>query len=747
MIQDGETGHETKAGRTPRPPSRSDGGVAASVTEGLIACPINESFVLVLGAGAPMNGAQAVMLNGDPALPGKAPVVSWPLADPKGRGSHGFVGLVFTGALKGERLGALAFRAQGRAGAYRVAPEVMRPAALATVLTGLAGAHLPAVIDAIVAMLSQGPMSRRKLAAMTAFVEASAKPDGFIEIIGAFEDGDVYVQGWSSDVRSGVSRVLISGATAQIAECTGAAFDRQDLNSKGKGFAALLVAPDPIDPFGMQRVYFRGRDGWRYSDVYEQRLLAPPRDTPGFARAILPKIRGSAEVVGRLRDAAYRYEGLDTVSGLALPVRMAIDHALRVEQGGLLLSGWFLDPDRRVEGIKLKRRQVAIELSEVWSRVDRPDVSAAFDGKPPFQARFDHAHHAHGFTVFIPDFDADGSAPIYVELSIPHAPPAYLPIVPKRVTYREAVSRQLRSISARAAAASEIVERHLIPMVAAASTKAAGVEKLEHVGGAATASGDTTLVIGVDEHAADVGQLLALLALDPEVRAAPVILAGPEVAIAGLRGEARRLADFYGLSLHLVAVGGCNDVFDALTVGAGAARTDRVVLLSGALVPAGKGWFGQLCAAHRETDSSVIISPALLYEDDSIRWAGYRLGGEGGGLSENYVGYPVATLDDVAPAVTPMANLECCVLAKTAIVPLTQGGQGYLGNRAKGMDLALRLSKVGARAYWLPAVRMLGAEGQADRDAWDVHARTIDRAVFETRWSETIATMVRAVAA
>jgi hypothetical protein len=745
MIQDGETGHEAKAGRTPKPASRAEGGTPA-VADNLIACPINESFVLVLGAGMPMSGAQAVMLNGDPALPGKAPVVSWPLADAKGRGSHGFVALVFAGPLKGERLNALAFRAQGRGASYRVAPEYMRPAALAQTLANLAGAHLPAVIDAIVAMLSQGPMSRRKLAAMTTFVEASAKPDGFIEIIGAFEDGDVYVQGWSSDVRAGVSRVLIAGATAQIAECTGAAFDRQDLNSKGKGFAALLVAPEPIDPFGMQRVYFRGRDGWRYSDVYEQRLLAPPRDTPGFARAILPKIRGSAEVVGRLRDAAYRYEGLDTVSGLALPVRMAIDHALRVEQGGLLLSGWFLDPDRRVEGIKLRRRQVAIELSEVWSRVERPDVSAAFDGQPPFMTRFEHAHHGHGFSVFIPDFDMDGSAPIYVELAIPHAPPAYLPIVPKRVSYREAVSRQLRSISARAAAASEIVERHLIPMVAAATTKPAGVEKLEHVGGGA-AAGDTTLVIGIDDRASDVGPLLALLALDPEIRAAPVILAGPEAIVASLRGEARRLADFYDLSLHLVAVSGCNDVFDALTVGAGAARTDRVVLLSGALVPAGKGWFGELCAAHRETDSSVIISPALLYEDDSIRWAGYRLDAGADGLTENYVGYPAATLDDVVPAVTPMANLECCVLAKSAIVPLTQGGQGYLRNRAKGMDLALRLSKAGARAYWLPAVRMLGAEGQADRDAWEIHARTIDRVVFGTRWSETIATMVRAVAA
>ncbi|WP_018184579.1 hypothetical protein [Kaistia granuli] len=744
MMQDGDKG--AKPGHGPGQPPRQDGGSSPAV-ESLIACPINEAFILVLGAGAPMSGAQAVMLNGDPTLPGKAPVVSWPLADPKGRASHGFVALVFAGPLKGERLSALAFRAQGRAASYRVAPDLMRPAALAAALVELTGANLPAVIDAIVAMLSQGPMSRRKLAAMTTFVEASAKADGFIEIIGAFEDGDVYLQGWSSDVRAGVSRVLIAGATAQIAECTGAAFDRQDLNSHGKGFAAVLVAPEPIDPFGMQRVYFRGRDGWRYSDVYEQRLLASPRDTPGYARAILPKIRGSAEVVGRLRDAAYRYEGLDTVSGLALPVRMAMDHALRIEQGGLLIGGWFLDPDHRVESIKLRRRQVSIELKDIWSRIDRPDVSAAFDGKAPFTARFDQGQHGHGFAAFIPDFDPDGSAPVYVELTIPQMPPAYLPVVPKRVSYREAVGRQLRSISARAASMSEIVERHLIPLVASTSTKAPTADRMEHVG-AGSPTGDTTLVIGLDEHTTDVASLVALLALDAEVRAVPVVLAGPDHVIASLRGELRRLAEFYGLSLHLVAVAGCNDVFDALIVGAGAARSDRVVLFSGSLVPAGRGWLGRLCQAHREMDSSVIISPALLYEDDSIRWAGYRLGGEEGGLAENYVGYPAATLDTVAPAVTPVANLECCIVAKPVIASLGQGCHGYLGNRAKGLDLALRLSTTGHRAYWLPGVRLLGSENPGDRlNAWEAHARSVDHAVFSARWSETISSMARAAAA
>ena len=732
---------------TPGSASRRDGAMPS--VETAIGCPINETLVLVLGSGAPMEGGQPLLLNGDPALPGRAPVISWPLVDAKGRASHGFVALVFTGPLKGARLNAVTFRGQqGRSATYRLLPDLMRPAALAGALGELAGPGLPAVVDAIVGMLGQGPMSRRKIAAMIAFVEASARADGFIEIIGAFEDGDVYLQGWSHEMSAGVSRVLIGGSTPQIAECTTGAFDRQDLNNKGKGFAAVLVAPEPIDPFGMQRVYLRSRDGWRYVDVYEQRLLASPRETPGYARAILPKLRGSAEVIGRLRDAAYRYEGLDTVSTLALPVRMAIDHALRIEQGGLLISGWLLDPDHRIGSIKLRRRQASVDLEPVWTRLDRPDVTRAFDGKVPFLSQLDPDRHGHGFVAFVPDFDPDGSAPVYIEFAFPHAPPAYLPVAPKRVSYREAVTRQLKSVNARSTSVSELVDRHLIPLVASAATKPAGVEGVEHVGVTLAGGADTSLVIGLDSQTREVGPLIAVLALDPQIRAVPIVLAGPEQAIAELRGEMRRLAEFYGLSIDLVGVGAFSDVFDALIVGASVATTERVVLFSADLVPADRGWLGRLRAAHEAHDGAGIVSPTLIYEDDSIRWAGYRLAGDEGGLEENYVGYPVATLDAAGPAATPAANLECCILSKLAIAALGEAGHGYLGNREKGLDLALRLSKAGQQAWWLPDVRVLGAEAPSEGgNAWEAHARSIDRAVFSARWAETIDAMARSEAA
>ncbi len=75
----------------------------------------------------------------------------------------------------------------------------------------LAGPSLPGVIDELVEGLISGPISRKKLSAITVLLQAGARSDGCIELIGGSDEGEIFVQGWAQDLTPAVTRLLISG--------------------------------------------------------------------------------------------------------------------------------------------------------------------------------------------------------------------------------------------------------------------------------------------------------------------------------------------------------------------------------------------------------------------------------------------------------------------------------------------------------------------------------------------------------
>lgn len=161
----------------------------------------------------------------------------------------------------------------------------------------------------------------------------------------------------------------------------------------------------------IERILFRGRRGWRFTEVYDRRLLSGSRETPAHIRAILPRVRSSTDILLRLRSAANRFDGADTVSGLPFPVRMGIDNVFRVEGSGILISGWLLDPDSHVESVRLRRHRGDIQIDTTWTRIDRSDVTREFDNHPPFNAGLDPNRHAHGFVAFAPELAGDSTSP------------------------------------------------------------------------------------------------------------------------------------------------------------------------------------------------------------------------------------------------------------------------------------------------------------------------------------------------
>ncbi|MBB5753225.1 hypothetical protein [Prosthecomicrobium pneumaticum] len=698
--------------------------------ETALAAPVDDQLVLVAGLGEEMSGALTALLNGDPAMPAKATVTSWPLARPQPGATHAFVAALQVAPLKRGRLASLLLRHHGRAVRYTLARRTVGAGALLAALSEIAEPPRHTVADRIVETLLPGPLSRRKLAAVAALVEAGARHDGYVEIVGGFEEGDIFLQGWSAHFGPGTTRVLLAGARTQIAQAAVATFHRDDLSGRAQGFAATLVSPEPIDAAALTRVFFRNREGWHSAEVYDRRILSGPRETPTHARAILARTRGPADVLAKLRAAAHRYDGTDTVSSLPIPVRLGLDHATRVEGGGVLIAGWLLDPDRRVTAVTLRRPRGECRLDADWTRLDRPDVVRAFEGKPPFGPGLEGGRHRHGFIAFAPAFDPDGTSPLHIELSFDLGPPAFLPVIAKRGSYREATLRQLRTIDPREGTFRRVVERQLVPLVEQAAlppVKTLSVEPIGH----ATAEGGVTLVIGLDEEATEVAPLLTLLALDPETRGRPIVIAAPVDLTDALGAELARLARFWRLSLRLVATDG-GDAIDALIAGAAAAETETVLLLSGALVPGERGWLGQLVAAQAEAGG--IVSPTFLYEDDSIRWAGPVF--EDGVLVDRRAGYPAAALAHAAPASVAAANLECALLPRSTALSLEGRARAFLGRERKALDLALALAADGVPALWLPTVRLLSPEIETGGGTLRAHARRIDEIVFAARQAD-----------
>ncbi|WP_213162734.1 hypothetical protein [Kaustia mangrovi] len=538
--------------------------------------------------------------------------------------------------------------------------------------------------------------------------------------------------------------IAVGGSGAPVlAELTSGTFEREDLGGGGQGFAGLVEAKEPVDAAALRSLFFRGKEGWRCVRVYEQRVLREPTETPSHIRAMLPRVSGSAEVTAKLNVAAHRYDGQDTVSGLEKPVRLGIDFAAIVDDGGIVVSGWLLDPDRLVGSVTLHAGAQSAVLDERWTRQARPDVTRAFADDALF-ASLNPQHNRHGFIAFAPRMAEHGATgPIYLELSLEDGLPAHYPLVTTRLTARQVIERLLATLDPNSSTALNAIERQFGPMVQSLQRGKPVAAETDDIG-AFDETAPLALVIGTDGRTGDLDILLALLALDPETRKLPIVLAGPSESLDEVGSEIRRLAGFYGLAIRVVYGERIEDRCDALEAGISATKSETLALMSAHILPRGPGWLSRLEAAYRSRGGKYLVSPAILFEDGSIRWAGIWLEGEGQGrtLAERYVGYPRAVLDGAEPAEVTAGTPDCCMVSRAAFEEVEGFTRGYVGSAEKGLDLALKLKLAGTASLWLPEVEMLGAEEDIEAGAhWRRLARRIDRWAFERRWSLVMSNM------
>ncbi|GGF66448.1 hypothetical protein GCM10007301_27680 [Azorhizobium oxalatiphilum] len=713
--------------------------------ETAIVAVVDEGLALIAGMGE-LPGSVQALLNGDPSAATQAAAVSWRRPDAPPELRSGFCALVSLAALGRGRLSSIVFRSPGHPKRYAFA---RRPVSLEAALQAVAedaGPSASIVVDGIVEALLVGKTTARRLRAVAAMAQAVARPDGFVEVMGSDEDGDLFLQGWTADLVPGRARVLAIGAEPVLAELDSASFPREDLAGRSRGFAGIMCGPDRPDTSKLQKILFRSRDGWRAVAVYERRVLLEPRDVPAHVRAVLPRLTAPTDVLAKLKDAANRFDGRDTVSDLRLPVRLGIDFALMVDGGGVLVSGWLVDCEDHVRGVSLKVGRTGGRIDEGWTRQPRPDVTNAFLSDPLFGA-LDPNRHSHGFLAFLPRVATQVRDAAYLELQLDSGP-AYRPLPLTRATPRQVLARLSGAVEARSAVAAHVVERQLGPML----------QSMERRPAAGRVMGDdpvfdgsesTALIVGVDDGAAQVGVLLALLALEPATRAMPIVVAVREDGFDDVAGEVRRLGDFYGLKLRLVRAEGAEDVCDALEAGVKATTAEHLVLLCAHVLPRGTGWLPRLERAYRARGGKCLVSPTLLFEDDSIRWAGTMLDGEGTarGLNDRLVGYPRSAVNGAEPMEVTAGTAECCMLPRAAFESVEGFTRGYLGIAEKRLDLALKLRLGGTPSVWVPEVEMVcadetsGGPPGAAAATWHGLVRRVDRWAFDRRWSLAVANM------
>lgn len=704
--------------------------------------PLGENAILIMSACDAIPGKVPVAVDGNPRNKVETMALTWrrPQAEPAM--AVGFLCLAPAPSADRADSGAILLGRPGRPLRLILSPKPLPLQAFLAALAEEAGQAFPTVVDGLLEILLAGKSNPRRLRAVGMLLQSVAKPGGFVEVMGALDEG-VFLQGWSSNFAAGRTKLLIASGGLAPAALEAGTFERDDLGEGARGFFGMLEDCAIRHPSEIERLFFRGTDGWRALEVYERYVLLEPITVPGHLRDGLQRGTAPQATTDKLRRASQRFDGRDTVCLLDVPVRAGIDNATIIESAGVLIIGWLFDPERKVSAVTLRSGAQSCVIDRLWTRVTRPDVSAAFMEDPRFGPALAARRSSHGFIVFAPKLIPEPGQPLYLEFEIEGSGPAFLPLEPGRGQARPTLERIFGLLDPRSSTANLVVERQVAPALQAAEIAPPRVVETFDVG-AFDPEAPLGLVIGLDHRHRELSALFALLAIDPEVRPIPIVLAAPGESFDKIGAEARRLARFYGLSVRLVLVEGVEDACDALEAGVRACRFQTVALLSGAAQIRMPGWLGRLERAFRGRGGQCVASPTLLFEDNSIRWAGAWLDGEGANrrVSNRYVGYPLEAIGNLGPMEVAAGATECCVMSRAAFIEAGGFARNYFTTGEKGLDLCLKLRMGGAPSLWVPEVEVYVVDdGEMARPHIGALAQLADRTSFDRRWALAISNM------
>jgi hypothetical protein len=625
------------------------------------------------------------------------------------------------------------------------------PAVLLTIMRADLNERMPDAFDFLRQTLAApdlGPLSKRAADLLAGLLSAMSQSDGFVEILGTVRQTGIMLQGWSFHLQSDrYDMILETGGFSVHAAAVGT-FERSDLSARARGMIAILPGADTIDPASLRRVYFRADSGYFHLEMYERRTQLAPAEVVPHLKASLPNLLMKMPIAQAFRRFAMpRFGGQETVTALTLPVRAAVDQAVLVPGAGILLAGWLLDPGGAVTEVSIRNTEgFYVRLDETWSRMPRPDVTEGYSTDPVFQHRLDPNDHGHGFAAFAPCQDAGrGAGTWYLELALSDQECAFIPLrLPEKVS-RATVRQLLANFNLDDPLAERLVGTQIAPALwgAVQHLSGSGRSMAIYAFGRSAEKPRVSAILPVLDGREDLDTTLAQFGVDPDFAAVELIVVSPPQAGERVGPLLRRYGRFYGLHGRFILAGDALDHFEALEIGAQHATAGMLLFMAPSVVPRRPGWLSELSRRLAGAGDAGIISPTLLYEDDSIKFAGIRIEGPARSGSElklksQFAGYSRHWLKTLEVTRVQAVTAECCLLPRRLFAEVGGFSKEYVSPDYKGLDLSLKIEAAGRACLWAPMVELFAVDDQQTAGAAEYWHRTglvIDRIGFDRKWS------------
>lgn len=707
------------------------------VAEGALplAIVLDQRTALIAGHTATVPPATALTVIGDEADTGSWRATSWKTDG--GVGGHQLLAILCAENIV--RTLTLPVILHAACGVRLVLPKIARiELDLAPLFEHLnaANADLAAVYDFIEHQLGgatrQTPGLPRMLGILVSFLEAISVHDGFIEIVGRSDGGGLLLQGWAMHLDAGTADFRLRAGGLKPHEAKIACFERPDLLETAQGFVAFMKLAGDVDPQSLRHVHFKADGAWRHLDVVDKCLVLNG-ETTAHLKEMLGRLHGPSDAVRALKRVCRpRFPGHETVSALTVPVRLALDVGLGVPGGGVFVAGWLLDPRKSVSMVLLKStRNFYAHVDQTWERLPRPDVTSGYATDPLFAEWIRPWDHQHGFIAYLPRTQPIAADEIhYLEVVLEDESCAFLPVRFSDADPQTLLRQILGGVNIDDPAIERIIGNHLAPLVSAVYAGAAPPAAVSVSSfGLPLSNPVASMIVPLSAGWADFDINLARLASDPDFRQVELIVVAPREGGDHTARALRRYAPFYGLGGRLLLTGEPLDYHSAVEVGATAADSDLLLLLSPSVFPSERGWLRPLVAELAEPGVAA-ASPTLLYEDDSVCFAGDAEG------ADRYRGYSHHWIDGGGPRPVAAGTARCCIVRREMFVAVGGFSREFVSSDLCNRDFWLRLQALGGAIRWIPSVQMYVVDDEASEphDYGMRVRRLVDKFGFARKW-------------